>query len=125
MEREAAIATDRLKKIAKNARRFSWADGEEYKGPVHPQGILTIPPRTKAKYWFVLCEHVPHEYLLDCLWDEVSPEGIIMAALKDSFELLRWDDAAQELGEIHGLSSPASVAALCAPPSRWRSLEEG
>lgn len=125
LETAVAIAVDRLKRIAQSARRFSWAGGEEYKGPIRPRGIVRISPKTKAEYWFVLCEHVSYDFLPDALWDEVSPEGIILAPLNDTFEFLHWDGKIQEIGGINGLSGPATVAELCAPPSRWAPLCEG
>ena len=118
------MAFEKLKNFALNARHFWWWSSwgsSEYRGPINPTGILLATPKTKTKYWLVLCEHVPYSHLLD-VWDEESPEGVVVAGLNDTLEFMFWDAEKKELGGINAWCGPGTKEEQCHRSSRWRTL---
>ena len=105
---------NKLRAIALEAKRLLWNGGDDYLGPVAPQGI-TIQTDCRnhgIHFWFVLADNVPPQHMGE-VWDEESPAGVILAKLDNNFEFSDWNAGSQILGGITGDSSPGTITEYC------------
>jgi len=89
----------KIKETVLTAKKFIWAHGKEYVGPINPTAIVTLTNQDmKSHTSLVLAERVPDKFTE--MYDGENPLGVMFAKLDDNFELIHWNATSRELSHL-------------------------